>query len=224
MYESNYLAHHGILGMKWGVRRYQNEDGTLTEAGKKRYARDMANMAERERKAAIYASKQKAKADKLNAKALKIEAKTNKLEAKADRKEAKERLKMLKASGKEQGRKLDDAEKQKILDDGDLSKAFKNSSSFTDKELQAVIDKYTKTTKLNRLVAGEIDENGKTKAERLAAKTKTVNDLLSSTYSIVDSGVKMYNLYAATQNSLNGGKMKKIETGQQNNDKDKKNN
>lgn len=33
-----YLAHHGILGMKWGVRRYQNADGTLTEAGKKRYA------------------------------------------------------------------------------------------------------------------------------------------------------------------------------------------
>jgi len=31
------LAHHGILGQKWGVRRYQNEDGSLTEAGKKRY-------------------------------------------------------------------------------------------------------------------------------------------------------------------------------------------
>lgn len=34
------LYHHGTKGMKWGRRRYQNADGSLTEAGKKRYARD----------------------------------------------------------------------------------------------------------------------------------------------------------------------------------------
>ena len=31
------LEHHGILGMKWGIRRYQNKDGSLTSAGRKRY-------------------------------------------------------------------------------------------------------------------------------------------------------------------------------------------
>lgn len=36
-YTDSYISHHGIRGMKWGVRRYQNKDGTLTNAGRKRY-------------------------------------------------------------------------------------------------------------------------------------------------------------------------------------------
>ena len=35
MYDTD-LCHSGTKGMKWGVRRYQNEDGSLTEAGRKR--------------------------------------------------------------------------------------------------------------------------------------------------------------------------------------------
>lgn len=38
--ENSVLAHHGIKGMKWGVRRYQNKDGTLTAAGKRRAAKE----------------------------------------------------------------------------------------------------------------------------------------------------------------------------------------
>lgn len=37
LHKSIALRHHGILGQKWGIRRYQNPDGTLTEAGKERY-------------------------------------------------------------------------------------------------------------------------------------------------------------------------------------------
>ena len=38
--EKDYLEHHGIKGQKWGIRRYQNPDGTLTEAGKKHYQKE----------------------------------------------------------------------------------------------------------------------------------------------------------------------------------------
>lgn len=37
----NELTHWGVKGQKWGVRRYRNKDGTLTERGKKRYDRDI---------------------------------------------------------------------------------------------------------------------------------------------------------------------------------------
>lgn len=39
IYESS-MKHHGILGMKWGVHRYQNKDGSYTAAGEKRYAKE----------------------------------------------------------------------------------------------------------------------------------------------------------------------------------------
>lgn len=36
MSEAAYIAHHGVKGQKWGVRRYQNYDGTLTARGRRR--------------------------------------------------------------------------------------------------------------------------------------------------------------------------------------------
>ena len=59
------LYHWGIKGMKWGVRRYQNEDGTLTEAGKKRSAKTIEKIG----KMYDYSNKwTRRKINKLNAK------------------------------------------------------------------------------------------------------------------------------------------------------------
>lgn len=37
--KKNDICHHGIKGQKWGLRRYQNPDGTLTDLGRKRYTK-----------------------------------------------------------------------------------------------------------------------------------------------------------------------------------------
>lgn len=65
------LQHWGIKGMKWGVRRYQNKDGTLTKLGKWRYDRELKKIREQEK---ILKNEQatKAKIDKLNARAAKL--------------------------------------------------------------------------------------------------------------------------------------------------------
>lgn len=50
---SSNIEHSGIKGQKWGVRRFQNEDGTLTEAGKERYYKDTSKDGKKEGKTGL---------------------------------------------------------------------------------------------------------------------------------------------------------------------------
>ena len=67
------LCHWGIKGMKWGVRRYQNKDGSLTPRGKKRYAQEEAKLKERE-KTIKNQERTKAKLAKLDSKKAELDA------------------------------------------------------------------------------------------------------------------------------------------------------
>lgn len=44
------VKHYGVLGMKWGVRRYQNADGSLTDAGKRKYEYPDGSISEKNKK------------------------------------------------------------------------------------------------------------------------------------------------------------------------------
>lgn len=72
------LVHYGVLGMKWGIRRYQNEDGTLTEAGKarvnKKYSQGVKKL-----------KKYDAKIQKLNTKKNKLDERTRKQDYRTNR-------------------------------------------------------------------------------------------------------------------------------------------
>lgn len=91
----NELEHAGVKGMKWGVRRYQNSDGSLTEEGKKRYSKKTSGD---ENEPTSFAGKLKAKAT------AKSEERKQK---KADKKEAEE-----KKAAEEKARKEEAAKKE----------------------------------------------------------------------------------------------------------------
>lgn len=78
MAQDDILVHHGVLGMKWGIRRYQNEDGTLTDLGKqrvnKKYSKGVNKLERYDRKV-----------QKLNTKKNKMDEKLRKFDYKANR-------------------------------------------------------------------------------------------------------------------------------------------
>lgn len=77
----NELEHHGILGMKWGVRRYQNYDGSYTQAGMKRYNKSLEKYEHQNER---YKSLKKNKADKADIVNAKISRKAAKRQLEKD--------------------------------------------------------------------------------------------------------------------------------------------
>ena len=105
--EEDYLEHHGVKGMHWGIRRYQNADGSLTEEGKRRYDIKEAKIKAKAEKAIARAQ---VKSAKLSVKAEKLAAKNLKRETKAQEKLMKMDMKRLKKTAAyERGRKFGDA-------------------------------------------------------------------------------------------------------------------
>lgn len=117
------LYHYGVLGQKWGVRRYQNKDGSLTPAGKKRQA------------------KLEAELDELNGKKPSQESPKSRLAAyrekkQAEKEKAEKEARLAKARQTRMDKKQAEEERAKKLENGEIP-----VEKMTDQEIQARIDR-----------------------------------------------------------------------------------
>lgn len=158
------LRHWGIRGMKWGVRRYQNKDGSLTPAGKKRYDKEMAKAKE---EAKVLKSRQRtqAKIDKLNA----LKKSNEDLKNELDGKTAKPQ-KAKKSSGKSV-KEMSNEELKAVIDRLDLEKRYKDLNPEQTSKGKSFVNRI-----IDKVIAPSAEEIGKQLVK--SAITKVSNSVI----------------------------------------------
>lgn len=141
------LYHHGILGQKWGDRRFQNEDGSWTPEGRERYGKGDDTRT----KAKNTYNTQKYKAD------LKSKAKQDKAtrSAKEERHSIKENAKTMRLARKEQGRfdRLNKKENAKLDNSNKGLLKFSKTKDMSDDDLQKAVDRLKLQAEYNKQYA-----------------------------------------------------------------------
>lgn len=166
---SSELYHHGVLGMKWGVRRYQNEDGSLTSAGKKRYGSFPQNVfAARRRK--------KKQAEALEKRRATIQAK----------KDAEEEA------------RLHEEEKQKAITTGKASDIVKFQNELSNQELQDALRRLDLKRQLNSLSEAETPkvQTGMDRLEAAMKKAKRASDIAENGIRAYNTFAKINNTFS----------------------------
>ena len=180
---NNELYHHGIKNMKWGIRRFQNKDGSLTPAGKKRYDKEVAKLKAEKKKLRNDISVQK-KADKLKQlekerDALKVQSKKLKKNSKTTTQEDKQ------AETIEQKR-------ERLLKSTDAKELYENRALLTKSELDERINRIDTEAKLKSKIVVEKRKTGLDKFnERMSKATDTIGNAVAL-YQKVDNAYSTF--------------------------------
>lgn len=188
-FDENYLQHHGVKGQKWGRRRYQNPDGTLTEAGKKRYNKEMEKLKAEEKqikaeqKVLSNKKKTQAKIDKLDAKKADLENKRKALKEEQDKMAAEEKAaKGKKDKSKPDNQKVEESvedKRAKLLKSNDPKELYENRDLLTTAEINERLNRIDTERRL-AAVAESTKVTGMQRVDKALKTFKKVDEVYTT--------------------------------------------
>lgn len=203
-YDLDYLCHHGTKGMKWGFRRYQNPDGSLTDAGRKRYGSD----GDSSKKSFMQKRVAKKQAKEAEAK------KQARLEAMRKGKEAKQK------QAEEEAKKAaaTEAKKKEVLASRSAKTLYENAHLFSNEELSGAYYRLTLERNISQLAPKEVS-----KGQQFVDK---MDRYMTNIDKMAKGGTNLYNHAARIHNSLSdsGDKWPLIKDNDKKNDNNDNNN
>lgn len=159
--ESNeYLEHHGTKGMKWGRRLYQNKDGSLTPAGKKRYNKEMDKL-KAEKKKLRNEERTKKKLDKLNQ--MKTDVDTLKKKSKGEDVEIEN--------------ETPEAKRERLLKSTNAKELYENKDLLTTNELNERINRIDTEARLKSKI---VEDHQQTGLDYVNSKMRKGSDTLNN--------------------------------------------